>query len=258
MKILRRQAPVRTRKPALQRQAGFNLIELMIALTIGLMLVAGLGMILFGVRGTYLTQDGLVRMQEGERYLLTSLNNSVQTAGYFLDPRTNSVLNALPAIASFAPGQAISGTSPGGSASDTLDTRYQSASGDDAMNCLGGTNTSGAPVVWINRYDVDASKHLRCTVTTIGPAGASSSLPTTLVDHVASMTILYGVGVNGDGQTSRYLTAAEVTTAGAWQEIVSVKLMLVQIDLVNGTPTTPNRPPLIHVINLMNNSGKSP
>ena len=249
------------------QQAGFSLIELMIALTIGLMLVAGLGMILFGVRGTYLTQDGLTRMQEGERYLLTSLNNSVQTAGYFVDPVGDTILNALPQTQSpannpdgttFALGQAISGTTGGGSASDTINTRYQSAN-EDAINCLGGVNTSKVPVLWVNSYFLDSSKKLKCTVTTIG-AGAPSPVTDVLVDEVVQMTVRYGVGANDDGQISRYLTSNDVTAAGVWSDVVSVKITLLQTDLVNRTPGNPNltREPLVHVINLMNKSANKP
>lgn len=262
MKIFLRHAPARTEKYGLLRHAGFSLIELMIALAIGLMLVAGLGMILFGVRSTYLTQDGLMRMQEGERYLLTSLNNSVQMAGFFADPMRDTLLNALPENlnnpdgSSFAQGQGIAGTTSGGGASDTLNTRYQSASGDDAMNCLGGTNTSGASVVWINSFAIDAGKHLVCTATTIDATGARTVNAAILVDDVVRMTVLYGVGTSADGQTSRYLGSAEVTAANAWPDVVSVKVTLIQTDLVNGKPGAPNRPPLVHVINLMNNSGK--
>lgn len=247
-------------KNRLQQQTGFSLIELMIALTIGLLLIAGLGTILFSVRSSYLTQDGLTRMQEGQRFFLTSLNNSVQTAGYFIDPVNDSALNALPASgnnpdgSSFAAGQSITGTAGATpTTSDTVNTRYQSASDDDAMNCLGGTNTSGAPVVWINSFFVDASHQLNCTAKTIGTATPPTSRTEVLVSNVAKMKVLYGVGVNGDGQTSRYLDATQVT---AWQDVVSVKVTITQEDLVNGNPASPNLAPLVHVINLMNSGSR--
>ena len=256
-------APVRSRRQSGRRQTGFSLIELMIALSIGLFLVAGLGMILFGVRDTYKAQDGLLRMQEGQRYLLTSLNNSVQTAGYFINPASDSILNALPATpsnpnpdgSSFVAGQGIVGTT--GSSSDTLNTRYQSAN-NDAMNCLGRTNPSQVPVVWINSYAVNANSELVCNVTTIDATGAVSSGDVVLVDKIASMKILYGVGANGDGQTSRYVRSNQVTAPITWQDVVSVKVTLVQIDQVNVTPSMPNPQELVHVINLLNNSGKRP
>lgn len=47
-----------------------------------------------------------------------------------------------------------------------------------------------------------------------------------LVDNVQDMSIRYGVDTDADGSANQYLTAAEVTTANEWEQVVSVRVNL--------------------------------
>jgi type IV pilus assembly protein PilW len=62
--------------------SGFGLIELMIAMTIGLILLGGIGYVFLGSKQTFRTQDDFSRMQESVRYALETVGVDVRMAGY--------------------------------------------------------------------------------------------------------------------------------------------------------------------------------
>ena len=61
---------------------GFTLVELMIAITLGLVLVAGVAYTYLGNRATYRLQDGLARMQEGARHAFEVLDFDIRMTGF--------------------------------------------------------------------------------------------------------------------------------------------------------------------------------
>lgn len=63
-------------------QAGVGLIEIMIALVIGLILIAGVGRIFLDSKQTYRLQDAQSRMQENARFALELLTNDIRMAGF--------------------------------------------------------------------------------------------------------------------------------------------------------------------------------
>ena len=62
---------------------GFSLVEVMVALTIGLVILVGLATIFAGSRSTYQTDEGLVHLQENGRFAIDYLNREVRMTGYF-------------------------------------------------------------------------------------------------------------------------------------------------------------------------------
>jgi type IV pilus assembly protein PilW len=241
--------------PARKFVRGFTLIELMVAITIGLFIVSGIGAILVSMRTSFKAQDGLTQMQENARFLLTVLDTTVHNGGYFTDTVNVKADTALPAPASsnadgttFAAAQFITGTS---GTSDTIDVRFQTATGDGLMNCNGDTNTSGANAVYTNSFAVNGSGQLTCAVATNGGLPAAAEI---LIDNVSTMKILYGVDTDGDGSVDTYKPASAITTTAMWNAVGSVQLTLTMKDLVNSTPTTSVNLPktLMHTINLMN------
>ncbi len=64
------------------RQSGLSLVELMIALTIGFMIVAGVGYVYLGSRQAFRTQDSLSTIQENARYALDIMSQKIRMAGY--------------------------------------------------------------------------------------------------------------------------------------------------------------------------------
>ncbi len=64
------------------RQRGLSLIELMIALLIGLVVTYGMIQIFLGSKVAYQVQDGLSRVQENSRFTMSYLERNIRMAGY--------------------------------------------------------------------------------------------------------------------------------------------------------------------------------
>lgn len=84
-------------------QVGFSLVELMVAITIGFIVVGAVGYLYIGSRGAFRTADNMSRMQETARYAMDTLTRDIRMAGYrgcasgsgtFNNTLTNSLLNA--------------------------------------------------------------------------------------------------------------------------------------------------------------------
>lgn len=246
-------------KPA-AGQAGFTLIELMVAIALALFIVAGLSVLFVNMKITFTSQDQQAQVQDSQRLAMTMLTTTIQSAGYFIDPINNTQASALPASTvnnpdgtSFSASQGIGGTSgtvgPSGS-SDTLNVRYQTASGDGVMNCLGGNNpsTSTSSVVWVNSFSVNASNELTCAV--------NGGTAVALVSNVAQMNLVYGVDTSGDGAVDTYLSASAITSANLWGNVHSAKLTLRFVDLIDSRAgaVVALPQPWIQTVSLMNNT----
>jgi type IV pilus assembly protein PilW len=70
-----------TARPAGAR--GLTLVELMVALTIALVILAAMAQLFASSRGTYSLEEGLARVQEGGRFTFDILANDIRQAGYF-------------------------------------------------------------------------------------------------------------------------------------------------------------------------------
>ena len=246
-----------TRCRTLSSARGFSLVELMIAITIGLFIVAGVISILLSIRQTYAVQDNLTQMQDSQRLAHAILSSAVHDAGYFVEPTLNTVQTALPAVtgstpdgAAFAAGQIVSGTGNAASAGDTLNLRYQTADKDELPDCLGNTNTSGAAAVYTNSFAINGASQLTCAVGINGAPPVGAAVP--IVDNVASMQVEYGVDTDADGSVDTYLSAAAVSAGNYWLAVGSVRLHLVFVDLLNPPPAVSVNPQVWHTIHLMN------
>ena len=65
-----------------RKQSGFGLVELMVAMTIGLILLGGIGYVFLGSRTAFRTTDNLSRIQENARYALDMMSRDIRMAGY--------------------------------------------------------------------------------------------------------------------------------------------------------------------------------
>ena len=77
----------KTGKPALRagalgRIAGLSIVEMMVALTIGLILLAALTRLFVTSRSTYTLEEGLARVQESGRFAMEFLAQDIRMAGY--------------------------------------------------------------------------------------------------------------------------------------------------------------------------------
>lgn len=65
-----------------ESQRGFSLVELMIAMTIGFVVLAGIGYLYIESRQSFRSMDNLSRMQESARYALEIMARDIRMAGY--------------------------------------------------------------------------------------------------------------------------------------------------------------------------------
>ncbi|MBT2867518.1 PilW family protein [Chromobacterium violaceum] len=198
------------------RQRGSGLIEVMVAIAIGLALLGILTMIFSSVRLTKTSQSGLAQLQDNQRTAMTLISSIVQSAGYYPNPQTQTAAQALPAGNGFLAGQSIIGGTSG--ASDTLSVRFATLSGDTVLNCNGSSNASGNGQVYINQFAVNSSNQLTCAVN-----GGTAQV---LVDGVSGMKVLYGVDEAGAGSTTHYYPASSLP-AGAVVRSVWVTLTMI-------------------------------
>ncbi len=71
------------KNPLRKHQQGVTLIEMMIAMTLSLILLAGIVVIMRGSKVTYDTQGDASRIQEGARYALDYIGRDLRMTGYF-------------------------------------------------------------------------------------------------------------------------------------------------------------------------------
>lgn len=78
-----------------QHERGFSLVELMVALVLGVILTSGVISVYITSKSTYNVNNGLGQVEESGRYALNFLQPIVATGGYLGCAKTSSVTNAI-------------------------------------------------------------------------------------------------------------------------------------------------------------------
>ncbi|KUM04419.1 PilW family protein [Chromobacterium subtsugae] len=219
-------------------QGGSGLIEVMVAITIGLFLLSMLIMIFTSTELTESNENGLAQLQDNQRTAMTMINAIVQSAGYYPSPQSQTAAAALPAAGGFGAGQSILGVS---GPPDTLSVRFAAAPNDGVLNCNGNGNTGSANAVYINQFAVNAANQLTCSVN-----GGSAQV---LVDGVSNMTVLYGVDGSGSGSVNHYYSAANLPAGAA---VRSIQVTLTMANPLAAKPGQPASVTMSWLIGLMN------
>jgi type IV pilus assembly protein PilW len=236
---------------------GFTLIELMIALLIGVFLLGALLTIVQTNRAVFGDQNKMAQLQDAERMAMIMMSDVIQSAGYFPDPYTpqyNTLTGTLVAAAPFAAaGQSIYGTYSSTAPGDQLSVRYMTASGDNILNCSGQPNTSGANTLYVNTFQVLAGQ-LVCNMN-----GTQYDLVgdgTTIV--VTNLSVLYGVATAGTSNSvDTYMNASQVNANPVlWNSVISVMIQLTFLNpLYVAGQGQPQTIVLQRVVSVMNQSG---
>ena len=237
------------------RQAGFTLVEMMVAVTVGLVVVFGMTATFVSLKNTFKSQDKLGRLQDNERVALTFLTTTVNNAGYYPDPKSPSPLvgGTPPTSSPASPGGAmgngsfIFGTDVSGNFSQSLQTAFATISTDNLISCIGTTYAGAGTVTVRNIYYVDTSTNsLMCRVlvnNSTTDTMANGGTPQVLVTGVTGMTVLFGAA-DSTSQVTNYLTSAQVTD---WNAVKAVRVTLTFQNPFGGADIS-----RIHTINLMN------
>jgi type IV pilus assembly protein PilW len=205
-------------KPSSRNARGFTLVELLIAVTIGLLLTVLISQVFVSSRRAYATTDDLSRMQENMRYTHDLLGRTIRMASYMSAPGNLQV--------SFDswPGQftgtntALKGTEGATSTTpDTITLVYQGTPDGATFDCLG--NVVAAGVYATNIFSIATVGGVPSLVCGTVSGGAT----TLMVSDVDNMQILYGEEVNGDFNADRYVPANQVSNM---DRVVSVRMAL--------------------------------
>ncbi|BAU47703.1 type IV pilus assembly protein PilW [Sulfurifustis variabilis] len=80
----------------LRNMHGVNLVELMVAMTIGLLILAAVSTLLLDSKRSYVMQDGMARLQENARHAMQTIMRDLRMAGYYgCADEITSVTNTL-------------------------------------------------------------------------------------------------------------------------------------------------------------------
>lgn len=184
-------------------QQGLTMVELLVAMTLGLVILLAIGSVYLGSRATYRIQEDNARLQETGRYALEVLGRSVRQAGYWNIP-ISPVSNAT----AFG-GTAITGTDGASGASDTVTVQYDGLAGD--RDCEG--NTLAANAIVQDAYRLNGND-LQCD------GNADSTVdPQTLVSDIEDVQILYGIDTNNDQSVDQYVAAP-----ADWNQVYSARV----------------------------------
>lgn len=197
------------------RQRGFSLIELMVAVTLGFIVVGAVGYLFLGSRQSFRTTDNLSRMQENARYALESITRDVRMAGYIgcgslQSMAVNTIAN--PPVPELSADNAITGLDAPATTTSLMGTTTITRPAGDAVTIAGafggGVNLTGnlAPSnanvqIAGNPYDFEAGDILivaSCTNADIFQAtSVSAASGTVTVAHANSTNTGNRVGTYG-------------------------------------------------------------
>lgn len=233
------------------KQRGLSLIELMIAMVVSLVLVAGVGTVYMSSKRNYHARDQLSLMDETARIALNALTKHLEHAGYATPAKLPIVEYMYPLGGTTPPKAACDGANSGVHPSLNLTTfaaravqdNYKpdgvTATGDavsvrflgdptlftDCANgvlpedCRVGKAPSMEAALIYNTFFVNESTGhptLMCF-------GSRNTSATPIANGVENVQFLYGVDANADGNVEQYLNATGVSAAAAWQRVISIK-----------------------------------
>lgn len=215
-----------------KRQAGLTLVEIMVALTLGMIVLLAIGSIYIGSRQTYRVQEDNARLQEAGRYALEVIGRSIRQAGSDTEMTFNPVAITVECVPPACTAIDNNGVV---AATDTLRTQFYA--GREELNsgawitrdCTGGLVASGVvpPNIVTNIFNLNGTD-LRCT----GSVGGTQ----TLISDVEDFQVIYGIDTTGDQSADQYVAAP-----GNWAQVVTTRVCVLVRSANNGLTVAPQR-----------------
>jgi len=196
----------------MMRNKGFTLIEMMIAIVIGLILIAGTLSVFLSTKQGYRMTNGLSVMQATGRATLDLLTRDIMMAGF---PQSSGIETFVTASGLTQDG--------GGSNSDTFTVRFKSDV--DCQNSAAGTPTYADGVRYAKNHYFVQGGDLWCD--TRAEDNSVDHAAVVLVEGIENMQVLYGEDndpTDAFTNATRYVTAGNVSN---WANVVSVRIGLV-------------------------------
>jgi type IV pilus assembly protein PilW len=214
-----------------RQNQGFTLIEIMIALLLGVFLLGGVIGIFISAKQTNREQDALSRLQENGRFAMEFLARDIRMADYRgCQTATPPSLDVTVNVANVP----LTGTDGG------VDATNSALDPPDTINVRWSENGCAAHSAPLDADGCPTDLNKECSQNRVYGVSASKALyqNTTgfeIVEGVENMQILYGVDSeitvadpDGDGVANYYLpgTVANFPAAVDWAKVVSVRISL--------------------------------
>ncbi len=195
------------------RQSGSGLVEIMVALIIGLLLMNGLFQIFISNKQSFRVQESQSRLQENARMASVYLGSYIAKTGFYQNAQDD------PATIFTGGNVALVGTNNNADTTDQVldgtDTITIRLQGDgNVTDCKGIAVAAG--VISRNDFHVNIGSELACDNN-----DGTGFRP--LLGDVQNLQILYGVDSNGDGSVDQYQNAGSVTN---FNNVLSVHVAL--------------------------------
>jgi len=239
-------------------QRGLTLVEMMIAILIGLFLTGGMLTLVQAMKRTSTNQSGLSQLQDNERMAMTLITDVIKSTGYYPNPVIYTQAASFPvknynANANFTfAGQSLVGTGAYAAGSNVITSRYLTTGTDNVINCTG--NFWSAAATFVNTFSLDGNGNLQCTLIVNNVA----SPPVPLISGITNMQIYYGVQTNGAAATNSvdtYMDAPSVTAGSYWNSVKSIMVTLTFVNPMSGQPKQPQTIQFTRVIAVMDKNG---
>ncbi|KMN82532.1 type IV pilus assembly protein PilW [Chromobacterium alkanivorans] len=207
-----------------RHERGMTLIELMVALTLGLMVVLVVGQVFYSNKTVFRSQAAQAEVQEKGRFAIRWVSEQVRQAGYV---DTTKLANGL---AVNFPASGTTFTSAGTvllEASGTLNYRFYGNGDNQIIDCQG-SPVASASTAYNFSIARTASDVMTCT-----SAGSTS----TVLSGVKQLVLSYGVdsSTTPDNIPESYVAAASVTD---WTKVHVVRVcILVESDTQYTAPS---------------------
>lgn len=179
-------------------QRGMSLIEVMVALAIGLVILTALGYFFLSSNQINRTTDDVSRMQENGRNALELLGRSIRQAGYRVD------------VDKAFTGVALTGVDGASSAPDSITVQYDAQEGGD-VDCTGAAVATGL----VTAVFAISGGALTCNngINTV-----------TVVDNIEDMQVTYGIDAAKDGTVDAAYTSSP--SAAEFGQVAAVRVTL--------------------------------
>jgi len=147
-----------------RRIAGLSIVELMVAITIGLIILAAVGRLYVTSRSTYTLEEGLARVQESGRFAMEFLAQDIRMAGYagcsanLSNSQVNNLVSPAASATTFNP-DGIAGYKYVGTTGTSLTTDWSPAVPLEYFPSGSITPIAGTDVIVIQRAET-LSTHL--------------------------------------------------------------------------------------------------
>lgn len=230
-------------------QQGFSLVELMVAITIGFIVVGAVGYLYLGARQSFRTTDNMSRMQENARLAIETMARDIRMAGYVgcanLQTATvNTIAN--PPVTPLTAANAITGLDSSASAPAFLGTPITRPAGDtisvmgafrSGVALTGNLDPSNANIqIAGNPYGFVVGDVLMVT----SCSNADIFRPTSVSTGSGTVTMAHGSSTNTGNRVGTYNSGGQVFKMDRYTYFIGTnafgKRALYRTNTANGTP----------------------